>query len=268
MIAMNDSKPDNTAEEKDPQFATTLARGIDILLSYRVGESLLGNREFVQRTGLSKTTVARLTHTLTCLGYLRHDARLEKYRLGPAVLSMGYPLLANMQIRQIARPLMREMSVQTGGAVSLGIRDRTHMIYVETSRSTDRLVMTPDIGAPIPILTTAMGRAWLCKAPADEREAVLNQIRVKDPEHYQRFYQGAMQAMRSYEQRHYCANRGEWRSDVYGFAVPLSRKIDANLFIFNCGIPAVNGSYAAIERDVAPKLVSLVRSIEVMLGFT
>ncbi|MFC7516730.1 IclR family transcriptional regulator [Herbaspirillum sp. GCM10030257] len=256
------------AMEKDPQFATTLARGIDILLSYRVGESVLGNREFVQRTGLSKTTVARLTHTLTSLGYLRHDVSLEKYRLGPAVLSMGYPLLANMQIRQIARPLMRELSEQTGGAVSLGIRDRIHMIYVETSRSTDRLVMTPDIGAPLPILTTAIGRAWLSRAPADERQAVLNQIRVKDPEHYQRFYHAAMQAVNAYEQRHYCGNRGEWRSDVYGFAVPLSRPVDSNLFVFNCGIPSSSGSYAAIEREVAPKLVSLVRSIEVILGFT
>ena len=170
----------NNSENKDSQFATTLARGIDLLLCYRVGESVLGNRDFVQRTGLSKTTVSRLTHTLTRLGYLRHDARLEKYRLGPAVLSMGYPLLANMQIRQIARPLMRELSEQTGGAVSLGIRERIHMIYVETSRSTDKLIMTPDIGAPIPILSTAMGRAWLCRAPADERMAVLNQIRVKD----------------------------------------------------------------------------------------
>lgn len=260
--------PEGSDEFKDPQFATTLARGIDLLLCYRVGEAVLGNRDFVQRTGLSKTTVARLTHTLTALGYLRHDTRLEKYRLGPAVLSMGYPLLANMQLRQIARPLMRELSDQTGGAVSLGIRDRIHMIYVETSRSTDKLVMTPDIGAPIPILSTAMGRAWMCKAPADERQAVLNQIRVNNPEHYRRFHLAAMKAVRAYEQRHYCANQGEWRSDVYGFAVPVSRPIDSTLFVFNCGIPSAGSSYAAIERDVAPLLVSLVRSIEVSLGFT
>jgi DNA-binding IclR family transcriptional regulator len=248
---MKHNQPCSDSEAKDSQFATTLARGIDLLLCYRVGESVLGNRDFVQRTGLSKTTVARLTHTLTRLGYLRHDARLEKYRLGPAVLSMGYPLLANMQIRQIARPLMRELSEQTGGAVSLGIRERIHMIYVETSRSTDKLVMTPDIGAPIPILSTAMGRAWLCRAPADERKAVLNQIRVKDPEHYRRFHLAATQAMRTYEQRHYCANRGEWRSDVYGFAVPVSRSIDSHLFVFNCGIPSAGGSYASIERSCA-----------------
>ena len=71
----------------DRQFARTLANGIDILLAYRPGEALLGNRDFVQRTGLSKSTVARLTHTLAVLGYLRHEAALGKYRLGAPVLA-------------------------------------------------------------------------------------------------------------------------------------------------------------------------------------
>lgn len=252
--------------EKDPQFATTLARGIDLLLCFRVGETLLGNKDFVQRTGLSKPTVARLTYTLTRLGYLRHDPKLGKYKLGAPVLSMGYPLLANMQIRQLARPLMRELADQSGGAVSLGIRDRTNLLYVETSRSTDQLVRTPDIGAPIPILSTAMGRAWLCKATHAEREAVLNQLRVKEPEQFSRYYEGAMQVMKAYERLHYCTNRAEWRSDVYGFAVPISRPVDGHLFVFNCGIPAVNGTFATVQREVAPRLVSMVRSVEIMLG--
>ena len=120
-------------------------------------------------------------------------------------------------------------------------------------------------------IATAQARPGRQRTLAEDLQLfsqVLNQIRVKDPEHYKRYYEGAMQAMQAYQRRHYCANRGEWRSDVYGFAVPLSQPVDSNLFVFNCGIPAVNGSYTAIEREVAPRLVSLVRSIEVMLGLT
>ena len=162
----------------DRQFARTLANGIDLLLAYRPGETLLGNRDFVQRTGLSKSTVARLTHTLSVLGYLRHEAEQGKYRLGAPVLAPGYPLLASMQIRQVARPLMKALADEVGGAVSLGIRDRTQMIYVETARSTDNLVVPPDIGAALPMLTTAIGRAWLCRVPADLRDPVLNRLRL------------------------------------------------------------------------------------------
>jgi len=252
--------------EKDAQFASTLSRGIDILQSFRVGESVLGNRDFAERTGLSKATVGRLTHTLVALGYLRHDQALGKYRLGASVLSMSYPLLASMQLRQIARPLMKNLANQIQGAVSLGIRERTQMVYVETTRSTASLVRTPDIGATIPIMSTATGKAWLCKAPADEREAVLNRVRVADPDGFARDYPGVLEARKMFERHGYCVSRGEWRRDVYGFAAPLEKPVDSTLFVFNCGLLARPGQFAEIEKEVAPLLVSLVRGTEVLLG--
>ena len=54
---------------KDRQFANTLARGLEVLRCFRVGDALLGNKEIAQRTGLPKATVSRLTHTLIELGY-------------------------------------------------------------------------------------------------------------------------------------------------------------------------------------------------------
>src|SRR5690606_36950798 len=126
---------------------------------FRSDSPVLGNKEFVQRTGLSKSTVARLTHTLVQLGYLRRDNASGKYRLGAAVLVMGYPLLASMQLRQIARPLMKQLAGEINGAVSLVIRDRLQMIYVETARSNEALQTRPDIGASLPMLASAAGRA-------------------------------------------------------------------------------------------------------------
>ena len=93
--------------EGDRQFATTLARGLEVLRCFTPLEPLLGNKEISVRTGLPKPTVSRLTYTLTKLGYLRHNMRLGKYQLGSAVLSIGYPLLASMNVRQVARPHMR-----------------------------------------------------------------------------------------------------------------------------------------------------------------
>ena len=83
--------------EGDRQFATTLARGLEVLRCFTPLEPLLGNKEISVRTGLPKPTVSRLTYTLTKLGYLRHNIRLGKYQLGSAVLSIGYPLLASIQ---------------------------------------------------------------------------------------------------------------------------------------------------------------------------
>src|SRR3970282_1614987 len=115
----------------DRQFATTLARGLEVLRCFTPPEPLLGNKEISVRTGLPKPTVSRLTYTPPRLGYLRHDMRLGKYQLGSAVLSIGYPLLAAMNARQVARPLMRELAEYCKGSGSLGVRGRPNMGYRE-----------------------------------------------------------------------------------------------------------------------------------------
>lgn len=265
-IGLADPNAPADAPPKDRQFATTLASGIDILLAYRPGDARLGNKDFVQRTGLSKSTVARLTHTLCVLGYLRHEAALGKYRLGAPVLAPGYPLLASMQIRQAARPLMKALADEVGGAVSLGIRDRTQMIYVETARSTDNLVVPPDIGAALPMLTTAIGKAWLCRVPADLRDPVLNRLRLQDGDAFRRAAPGLAQAREDLETVGFCSNRAEWRHDVFAFAVPLCKPVDSQWFVINTGVRARSGAFEALRRTVGPRLVAVAHNLESLLG--
>ena len=167
--------------EGDRQFATTLARGLEVLRCFTPLEPLLGNKEISVRTGLPKPTVSRLTYTLTKLGYLRHNMRLGKYQLGSAVLSLGYPLLASMNVRQVARPLMKELADYCNGSVSMGVRDRLNMVYVESCRSGNGITTLPDIGTAVPISQSVIGRAFLAACTPPEREAVLNQMKVKSP---------------------------------------------------------------------------------------
>src|SRR5512140_1636439 len=80
----------------DAAFATTLAKGLVVLEAFRAGTTLLGNMELSTLTGIPRPTVARLTHTLAELGYLRYDAGRAKYRVGARALRMVHPLLADM----------------------------------------------------------------------------------------------------------------------------------------------------------------------------
>ena len=117
------------------KFVVALARGLELLRAFRPGEVLLGNRDFVERTGLPKATVNRLAYTLTTLGYLRFDEAAGKYALDTGVLSLGFALLAGADTLELARPHMRELAREIGAAVSLGCRDGFDMIYLETIRS-------------------------------------------------------------------------------------------------------------------------------------
>jgi len=256
----------NPAAERDTQFATTLARGIDILACFRADQPELANKDFARLTGLSRSAVARLTHTLVELGFLQRDAATARYRLGASVLAMSYPLLASMQIRQIARPLMKQLADHARGAVSLVVRDRLQMVYVETARSNEHLQTRPDIGAALPMLASAAGKAWLGRASEAQRTAVLNQLRVADPAGYTRQVQALAAAQRDLERKGYCGNNQQWRPDAYGFAVPLFKPYDSLLYVFNCGVPSSDGTYRERAADLGPRLVSLAREVERLLG--
>ena len=86
------------------KFVVALARGLDLLRAFRPGETLLGNRDFVERTGLPKATVNRLAYTLTVLGYLRFDDALGKYALDAGVLSLGFALLSGTDTLELDQP--------------------------------------------------------------------------------------------------------------------------------------------------------------------
>ncbi|AGU53539.1 transcriptional regulator, IclR family [Variovorax paradoxus B4] len=256
----------NDTDNKDRQFATTLASGIDLLLCFHPGESSLANKDFAQRTGLSKPTVARLTHTLALLGYLRRDPATASYRLGAAVLGLSHPLLASMRIRPIARPMMETLAREIEGAVSLGLRHRIHMVYVETARSSEDFVLTPDIGAPLPMLATAIGRAWLARAAPEDRLSVLNQIRVAAPAEFERHAAAAELAREELARDGFCSARADWQPNRHGFAVPLHGLVDGMQFVLNCAVATKRGSFAQMRRDVAPRLLTLAHSIEFSLG--
>ena len=70
------------AARQDRHFVTALARGLDLLACFRSSDRLLGNQELAQRCKLPRSTVSRLSYTLTQLGYLQYEQSAGKYRLG------------------------------------------------------------------------------------------------------------------------------------------------------------------------------------------
>jgi len=254
--------------EGDRQFATTLARGLEVLRCFTPLEPMLGNKEISVRTGLPKPTVSRLTYTLTKLGYLRHNMRLGKYQLGSAVLSIGYPLLASMSIRQIARPFMKELADYANGAVNMGIRDRLNMVYVEACRNGNGIATLPDIGTSVPIAQSVIGRAYLYACTPPEREAMLNQIKVKEPEMLRRFHGSITKSLEDIRARGFCLTTGELQREVHAVGVPMRRLVDGEIVAFNCGLPAFLLKKGQLEEDIGPRLVAMVRGIEAAVGIT
>ncbi len=241
----------------DRHFVTALARGLDVLACFRSRDRALGNHDIAERCGLPKSTVSRLTHTLTRLGYLEADADTGRYRLGSATLALGSSMLARMELRQLARPLMQELADATGTMVSLGVRDRLSMIYVENCRSASALTLSLDVGSRIPLGTTAMGRAWLAVAPQRERDLLLEQLAAPDDPGWPAQRAALQAALREYRSLGCACSFGDWQPDVHAIAVGIDPGGGAPRMALNCGGPAFLLSPRFLLEQARPRLLEL-----------
>jgi DNA-binding IclR family transcriptional regulator len=253
-------------DSKDRQFVNALARGLELLRCFGPGDAYLSNAELAKRTSLPKPTISRLTHTLTKLGYLNYSESLGKYQLGAGVLALGYRMLSTMDLRQMARPLMAELAEYAQASVSLGARDRLSMVYIETCRSSANVTLRLDVGARIPMATTAMGKALLCVLPENERNYLLDHVRQRDEQNWPLVKAGVEQAFKDYQDRGFCMSAGEWQGDVHAVGVPVVGVDGEQVMSFNCGGPAFLLSRERLEEDLGPRLVQLVRRIDTNLG--
>jgi DNA-binding IclR family transcriptional regulator len=253
-----DDSPDSIDERK---FVVALARGLDLLRAFRPGETMLGNRDFVARTGLPKATVNRLAYTLTVLGYLRFDEGLGKYALDAGVLSLGYALLAGTDTLELARPHMRALAREVGAAVSLGCRDGLDMIYLETIRSETALTLGLASGSRLSMLTSSMGRAYLAVQPVEARAALLGELKRAAGDEAAALVSAAQRAIEAFEDERCCYSFRDWHEDVNAVAVPFREPRDGRWLVLSCSGPASSMGEAVFRERVAPKLKALARRL-------
>ncbi len=262
------ARPAEASRRGDAAFATTLAKGLAVLEAFAPDSAPIGNTEIARRTGLSRPTVARLTHTLAELGYLAYEPSRAKFRLWARALTLAHPLLASMKLRQSARPLMQDLANSVRGTVSIGLLDGTNLVYVESARAAEMAAHIPDIGSTIPLPRAAMGRALLSMLDDAELAAIEARFAAELAETWGAYREKVRDGMRQCVKREFCVSYGDWASETHAAAVPLFRDPDFGraCFALNCGIPAFRLRPGELEADIAPRLVQLAKAIRVLSG--
>lgn len=259
--------PDEASESESARdgIVTALARGLEILSCFRFGESTLSNTELAQRCGLPKSTVSRLTQTLTKLGYLLHIPESGRYRLGTSCLALGSAMLTRLDVRTIARPLMQELATATGLSVSLCVPHKLSMIYLDHVRSVQTLSLTVDVGSRIKLPTSASGRAWMATLPKAELEQVKQRIRQADPEHWPAVGESIDAALDEYARTGVASSFGDWKEKVVAIARAFSPGNGLPNMAVNLGGASYNATPQELMTQGAPRLIEMVQNLEALL---
>ncbi len=253
------------ATASDPDLATTLVKGLKVLEAFRPDRAVMTNAAIAAQTGINRSTVTRLTHTLSTLGYLKQEK--SRFRLSWRALMLVNPLLASLKILHIARPSMQSLAQDLGGTVSIGTIDRTYFVYLETSRVNENIWTTPDLGTVGPLLPASIGQALCALLPEAEFAAKLAEMRQRSPELWKKFGGFFTRGVADVRRRGFAVAKGVWIPDTHSAGAPLIRDHNGECFAINCRVPSYRLSPNQIEEEVGPRLASLAANIRSQMRY-
>ena len=261
---MTDAAPFEPAEGE----VTALARGLAVLRFVATCQASLNLKEISEGTAIPKPTALRLISTLVTAGLLKRIDGSERYNLGPGVMALSHSYLGQLDIRAQARKHMSAFAEDSGISVHLGTRDRLEMVLLETVRPVSAaLVMRIGVGDRLSLAASASGRAYLAALTDEEREPLMQMLRIQQAQQWPSLAKRIKDALAEYKEVGYVSSLGEWHADVNAIAAPMIMP-GGDVYTVNCGGPAFKLGPAVLAREVAPAFLRCINAIMESTGAT
>jgi len=204
----------------DRQFIASLERGLRLLQEFARSPGGVTNSELAERTGLARSTISRLVHTLRALGYLTMDPGTRRYVLTPKVLTLGYAVLSDKTLLQRTRPALQRIAELTGETTALAVNDGLYATFVGCARGRNMLAVQMETGARLPMRNSASGIALIKGTPEPERQRMILRLRRDmsqhdmDPAPFDKRLEAARKSR-------LVISRDDWHEGIGGVAVPV-----------------------------------------------
>jgi len=154
-------------------------KALSILSILATEKNGLGMMELAKKIGLNRSTVYRLVSALSESGFVRQDPVTQKYSLGLKIIELAGHMLAEMEVREVARPLLQRLMRLTNETIHLGILGRGgasggEVIYIDKIDGPEAVGLLTSVGKTLPAYVTAMGKAIMAYLPEQDLEDVLD----------------------------------------------------------------------------------------------
>lgn len=247
-------------DEKDRHMIGALSRGLDILRAFDRASGPLTNQDLVACTGLPKSTVSRLTRTLTIEGFLVHLPKLGAYRLSVVVLGLALAFHDSTGIAAIAKPHMQELADAIRGTVGMGTRDGVDIMYMQVCHGVKNVRVPQVPGTRVPIATTSLGNSYFHAVSGEERQALVELMQRRSPREWPMVEAELDRTGREIEERGFCVCIGTWTRDISAVGLGL-RLPDQTVVSFNVGGPSFWLKESTLYEEIGPRLVAMARNV-------
>lgn len=250
-----------------PYRIQVVDRATQILECFHFDAHELSVREISQRTGLHKSTAHRILIALQYNGLIQQNPVTGNYHLGIKLFKLGQLAVMRLNLREIARPLLRVLMEETRETVHLAILDEEQVFYLEKVEGPYALRMPSRVGRHIPTYCTSLGKAMLsCLEEAEVRRMLGSHSLKAYTTHTIRTVDALTTELRRTRRRGYAVDNEEIEIGLRCVGAPL---LDYSGAL--AGAVSVAGPTARFTRDKILCFAVLAKktaaSISAQLGF-
>jgi len=229
----------------DPNFMTSLARGLAVIQCFSHATSFLTVSQISQATGFSRASVRRCLYTLCKLG-LANSEDGTHFTLLPRVLTLGHSYISSMPLSKVAQPVLDRLSQVLRESCSIAMLDGADVIHVAHANISRVLAVDLSMGSRLPAIYTSMGRVLLAHLPAKDLEAHLARAEfIPHTKHSTTDIKELCQALRAVRRNGFAVADQELEMGLCALAVPLRNAAGTVIAALNVGalvqrVPARN----------------------------
>ncbi|QDG65352.1 IclR family transcriptional regulator [Pseudarthrobacter sp. NIBRBAC000502772] len=216
-----DTNGSDTNGKGDTKGASVIVNAIAVLRSFTADEPLLGVTEIANRVGLHKSTVSRILATFEQENLVERDADTRRFRLGLGLIAVAGPLLAELEERRVAYPVLRELTELTGETSALMMWEGNESICVEQIASRHQIKHTAPLGARYSDALSSSVQVFLGIQPEEKVRALLRSGAITYPGLDEASLEDYLLRLKDDSRRGWAINYGESSLDEVGVAAPV-----------------------------------------------
>ncbi len=253
------------AAEGDPNFMTSLARGLAVIRAFSQHRKKVSIAEISHVTGIPRAAVRRCLHTLARLGYVSIDAR--DFSLSPKILTLGHAYLSSTPLSTSAQPLLDRVAAAVHESCSVTILEEDEILYVARSAATTRIMSVDlSIGSRLPAYCTSMGRVLLAGLSHAELTAYFGRVKlVPYTQHTLATRDKVRKALEIVRQNGFSIVDQELEVGLRAIAVPVKDGRGKTVAAVNIGAQASRASSRHMEQQFLPHLQAAARELGMLL---
>jgi IclR family transcriptional regulator, pca regulon regulatory protein len=248
---------------KDPEYLSTLERGLSVLRAFDEDHPEMTLTEVGVQTGLSPAVARRCLNTLVQLDYVAQHGR--KFLLRPAVLTFGSAFLSSMQIEQVVSPPLQHMRDQTGDSASLSVLSGRDILYVAHVSTDRRFRLATNVGTRYPFHATSMGKVLAAFADQSVTDGLLTEEFARFTERTIIERNALAERLALVRERGYDSALDELDYGIVSVAVPIFDRDRRAIAAINCSTSTTRISQDELVRTRLPLLRAAADEIEAAL---